>query len=157
MSAREIIRINTRLFRTIISISRKRERKEKKHARGTNLLDLPPCTETVVTCSRPPKSTIARYPPFPLVSYVKTVFVRANDRERRLIHPPRFGREMDGLVSRREADQAVLENLSLGQICLSSVTTDTRERRGARNTVCFRVRVGCRSRRKLSRSRLGAD
>ena len=97
----------TWLFRTRIDQSKKRKRKKgkKKHARGTNLLDLPPCTETVVTCSRPPKSTIARYPPFPLVSYVKTVFVRANDRERRLIHRPRFGREMDGLVSRREADQ----------------------------------------------------
>lgn len=57
----------------------KGKRKRRKHARGTNLLDLPPCTETVVTCSRPPKSTIARYPPFPLVSYVKTVFAPSSE------------------------------------------------------------------------------
>ena len=35
--------------------------------------DLPPCTRTVVTCSRPPRSTIARCLASPLVSYVKMI------------------------------------------------------------------------------------
>lgn len=68
------------------------------------------------------------------------------------IRPPRFRRET---ASCREAGR--LRKYIWVARLFSEEKRGKDRRRAARNTVCFRVRVGCRSRRKLSRSRLGAD
>lgn len=74
-----------RLFCCKINYTERHALYDKQLEDETFQVDLPPCTKTVVTCSCPPRSTIARYHVLPLVSYVKIVLARglAKDCKRR--------------------------------------------------------------------------